>query len=160
MTSSANPGDEHECKDCAKQRKEHSNVCTFSATNDADPFPPNKRHIVLPRPLTDIEEMVIARAFPIMKIYCLKNGQTALQGNILNVEQDVRQLFNRLPLRLSNLPAIVVRKPDGQAPQGYREFKVQRDGIREWLVFLKRHHSSYSDIVIDLDALNDLSERR
>ena len=56
------------------------------------------------------------------------------QGNKLNVEQDVVPVFNKLPLLPENLPMFVARKNNPNAPEGCKDFKINRNNMLTWLV--------------------------
>ena len=47
--------------------------------------------------LTQIEEMLIARVFPVMSVYTKPGGQRAYRGHCINFPQEVQQLFYTLP---------------------------------------------------------------
>jgi len=47
--------------------------------------------------LTEIEEMLIAKAFTVMSVYRLRGGQYGYRGNVINFPQDVHELATRLP---------------------------------------------------------------
>ena len=67
--------------------------------------------------LSEVEELLIARAFPIMSIYRKLTGSTRIQGTrLLNLPEDIQGFLNSLPANVSNLPILVVRK------QGAGEF--------------------------------------
>jgi hypothetical protein len=106
--------------------------------------------------LNEIEEMLVARAYPYMKIYRLKNGQTAHQGGCLNVEQEVTSLFDSLPSRPADIPVVIVRM-QGKGPE-LKDFRVRRGIIQAWLRFLKKNHPMYADISINDEALMSLPE--
>ena len=46
--------------------------------------------------LTEIEEMLIARVFPVMSIYRLRGGQHGYRGNVINFPQDVQEFCTKL----------------------------------------------------------------
>ena len=62
--------------------------------------------------LSEVEELLIARAFPIMSIYSTVNtGVNAdTRDNVLNLPQDIQGFLNSLPANLSDLPILVIRK--------------------------------------------------
>ena len=41
--------------------------------------------------LTEIEEMLIARVFPVMSVYKLRGGQYGYHGNVINFPQNVKE---------------------------------------------------------------------
>jgi hypothetical protein len=47
--------------------------------------------------LSEIEQMLIARSVPIMKIYRLRSGYYGFEGNVVNVLQDISKLVHELP---------------------------------------------------------------
>eukprot|EP00957_Ditylum_brightwellii_P039367 2977665-Ditylum_brightwellii.AAC.1 len=59
--------------------------------------------------LSKIEEILIAQVYPVMKTYHLKGGTIGSKGDVLNIEQDI---------------------------VGYKDFRVQRQAIHQWLTFL------------------------
>ena len=81
-----------------------------------DPDPEStKIMLVLPK-LTGIEEMLIARVHVVMKVYRLSKGAIGHQGNMLNMEQDVVSVFNKLPLLPEDSPVFVAKKNNPNAP--------------------------------------------
>ena len=60
--------------------------------------------------LTEIEEMLIARACPIMCVYRKHGGQRGYKGHVLNLPQDIQGFLNTLPANVADLPILVIRK--------------------------------------------------
>ena len=60
--------------------------------------------------LTEVEEMLIARAFPIMCVYRKHGGQRGYKGHVLNLPQDVQGFLSTLPAYMSDLPVLIIRK--------------------------------------------------
>ena len=58
--------------------------------------------------LTQIEEMLIARALPIMKVYIKPGGQRSYSGHCINFPQRVSDLAFSLPRFPKDIPVIVV----------------------------------------------------
>ena len=68
-------------------------VKKFSALNNMDSsYLPEEL-----RDLTNIEEMLIAQIFSIVSVYCLRDGQYAYRGNVINFSQDVLEFTMCLP---------------------------------------------------------------
>ena len=59
--------------------------------------------------LTDIEEMLIARACPIMCVYRKHGVQRGYRGHVLNLFQDVQGFLDRLPRNIAHLPYLIIR---------------------------------------------------
>ena len=58
--------------------------------------------------LTQIEEMLIAWALPIMKVYIKPGGQRGYSGHCINMPQEVNELANTLPRYPRNIPLILI----------------------------------------------------
>ena len=130
----------------------------LSSDNDQDPYPKGIRlppGLVMP---TQIEEMLLGRIFPIMRVFRLCNGEIGYKGSVVNVEQDASPIWTRLPVRPNQYPFLFIRKPDDKMPSNFREFRVRRDVMKDWLVWLKRHVREYSNIEIDQGALSEIPE--
>ncbi len=59
--------------------------------------------------LTQIEEMLIARALPIMRVYIKPGGQRGYSGHCINLPQNVTELATSLPRYPKNLAVIIVK---------------------------------------------------
>ena len=71
--------------ECLRCKRDKGNPKLFSQENDMHPG-------CLPtalQGLTDIEEMLIARACPIMCVYRKHGGQRGYEGHVLNLPQDI-----------------------------------------------------------------------
>jgi len=143
------------CKKCINDRKKNFNqIGTFSSKNDMDPKIDLMYHL-LPE-LNNIEEMFIARVQPVMKVFRLEKGRIDYKGNVLNMEQDLQPDLDKLPLIPSQMPIFVCRKSNPNSPNRYKDFKVNRDKILKWLIWLKNNNKHYKDITINFDALSTL----
>ena len=60
--------------------------------------------------LSEVEELLIARALPIMSIYRKHGGQRGYKGHALNLPQDIQGFLNSLLANVSDLPMLVIRK--------------------------------------------------
>ena len=59
--------------------------------------------------LTQIEEMLIARVFPVISVYTKPGWQRAYKGHCINFPQNIQHLADRLPRYPKHLPIIIVR---------------------------------------------------
>ena len=152
------------CKVCTASRNsnESPRIGNFSAANDMNPYIHNL-HLGLPT-LTRIEEALIALVDPVMRVYILKNGTRGFQGQIMIFENNIQRFVDSvamLPLNPKDLPYFIVRNPTGNSTsggEGYKDFRVRRDAITQWLCFLKGHNNLYRHVVIDDDLLCTLPE--
>ena len=59
--------------------------------------------------LTQTEEMLIARALPIMRVYIKPGGQRGYSGHCINLAQNVTELATSLPRYPKDLAVIIVK---------------------------------------------------
>jgi hypothetical protein len=104
--------------------------------------------------LTQIEEMLIARACPVMTIYRKHGGQRGYTGHVLNLSQNVQQFLDKLPPRVSTLPVLHIRRTGSN--NTVAQFKVRRDKVLEALQWLQRNNRFYHDIEIDFSNIMTL----
>jgi hypothetical protein len=124
----------------------------YSPENDMHPgvVPPCLQN------LTQVEEMLIARACPIMCVFHKHGGQRGYKGHVVNLPQNVQGFLDTLPANVNDLPLLIVRRQG--AHDTYADFKVRRDRVLSALLWLKENNRCYSDIVISEDALERLPE--
>lgn len=67
--------------------------------------------------LTQVEEMLIARALPIMTVYIKPGGQRGYSGHCINLPQHVGELALSLPRYPKDLSVIVVLKDERKRQQ-------------------------------------------
>ena len=58
--------------------------------------------------LTQVEEMLIARAIPIMRVYVKPGGQRGYSGHCINLPQKISELSESLPRYAKEIPLILV----------------------------------------------------
>ena len=135
------------CNRC--QRDKHSPKL-YSAENDMDPgtVPPCLQD------MTQIEELLIARACPIMTVYHKHGGQLGYSGHVLNLPQNIQQFINKLPVNVSDLPILTVTRQGAQGT--HCNFRVRRNKVVSALQWLKYNNKFYMDIEIDFDSVQRL----
>ena len=106
--------------------------------------------------LTDIEEMLIARACPIMCVYRKHGGQRGYKGHVLNLPQDIQGFLNRLPPNVTQLPYLIIRRHG--TDNTHRDCRVRRQKVLQAITWLKENNPFYADIVIDYESLERLPE--
>jgi hypothetical protein len=94
--------------------------------------------------LTQIEEMLIARALPIMRVYIKPGGQRGYSGHCINLPQNVKELAMSLQRYPKDLAVIIV--------------KAKGRVVHNALVWLINNNPHYSELLINEDALNLLPE--
>ena len=104
--------------------------------------------------LTQTEEMLIARALPIMRIYIKPGGQRGYSGHCINLPQNINELALVLPRYPKDLSIIVI-KVKGK-DNTFKDVNVRREKVHNALLWLKCNNPHYKDVTIDQHALNSL----
>lgn len=104
--------------------------------------------------LTQVEEMLIARALPIMHIYLKQGGQRGYSGHCVNLPQNVGELAKSLPRYPKDLYVIVVKIKGKE--NSFKTLNVRRQVVADALFWPLKHNPHYSDVNLNQDALNSL----
>ena len=96
--------------------------------------------------MTQIEEMLIARASSKMTVYKKHGGQRGYSGHVLNLSQDFQQFLNKLPPRVSALPILHIKRTGTNNTEA--RFRVRRAKILQELLWLQKNNPFYQHIVI------------
>ena len=106
--------------------------------------------------LTFIEEQLIAQVHPVISMYRIRGSQYGYKGHVINFPQDISTIANRLPYTFDIISKfIIVRRNEGE---GHSDFFVNRNHVRDALLYLKANNRWYSNIEIDEDILQLLPE--
>ena len=135
---------------CSRCVRDKNSIKKFSAENNMIPSPVPKEL----QGLTQIEEMLIARAFPVISVYTKPGGQRAYKGHCINFPQDIQELADTLPRYPKELPIIVitVKGKDNTS----KDLIVRRQNVCMALHWLVEHNPVYKNIKIDLNCLSSL----
>ena len=95
-----------------------------------------------------MEEMLCSLASPCFLMWVSKGGQYKSRGNVITFSQDIAQLCTTLPRLPEQLDVLVVRKPGASTPTGYKDFRVRKRRVLNFLRYLKAHNPYYADIAI------------
>ena len=135
------------CRKCSTDKQIPSK---FSFENDM--IPSHVPHEL--QSLIQIEEMLIARALPIMRIYVKPGGQRGYSGHCMNLPQRVSELAQLLPRCPSTVPVIVVTmKGKGNI---MKDVTVRKQKVEQALQWLINHNPHYNNVSIDSRVLNAL----
>ena len=104
--------------------------------------------------LTQVEEMLIARALPIMRVYVKPGGQRGYNDHCINLPQKVSELANSLPRFPSDIPIIIVTMKGKD--NAMRDVLVRRHKVEQALYWLLKHNPQYRCVTIDPNALESL----
>ena len=114
--------------------------------------------------LTQFEEMLIARAFPVMHVYTKpRGGQKAYKGHVITLPQDVQLLADVLPQSPKDLPVIIFTISGKH--NNSKDFKVRREKVANALYWLtgsnekgEPNNHLYQHVTIDQYILVQLPE--
>ena len=135
------------CSRCARDKK---TVKKFSVQNN---MIPSQVPIEL-QGLTQLEEMLIARVFPVISVYTKPGGQKAYRGHCINFCQDIQQLADSLPRYPKDIPVIVVSVIGKDNIS--KDLIVRRQKVSSALHWLVLHNPVYKEITIDYECLEFL----
>ena len=135
---------------CQRCKGDKGTPKKFSAGNDMIPSAVPKEL----QGLTQIEEMLISCALPIMKVYVKPGGQHGYSGHCINLPQKVSELAQSLPRFPKNIPLIMVTM-NGKN-NNFKDVIVRKSKVEQALSWLMKNNPHYDKIKFDSDALNSL----
>ena len=106
--------------------------------------------------MTQIEEMLTARACPIMTVYRKHGGQRGYQGHVLNLPQNIQQFLKKLPAPIASLSILIIKRVGAENTTA--EFRVRRQKALSALLWLKHNNRFYHDIDIDQVTIASLPQ--
>ena len=135
---------------CSRCVRDKNSIKKFSAQNSMVPAQVPKEL----QGLTQIEEMLIARAFPVISVYTKPGGQRAYKGHCINFPQDIQKLADTLPRYPKELHIIVITA-EGKNNTS-KDLIVRRQKVSMALQWLVDHNPVYKNIQIDYTCLSSL----
>ena len=135
---------------CSRCVRDKNSIKKFSAQNNMVPAQVPKEL----QGLTQIEEMLIARAFPVISVYTKPGGQKAYKGHCINFPQDIQELADTLPRYPKELPIVVITV-EGK-DNTTKDLIVRRQRVSMALQWLVKHNPVYKNISIDYTCLSSL----
>ena len=107
--------------------------------------------------LTQCEEMLIVRAFPVIQVYFKRRfGTISYRGHVVTLPHNVQKVAHVLPHLPSGLPIIIFKASD--IYDNSLDFKVRRHNLLQALIWLKSSNAIYKDIQIDMGRIQHLPE--
>ena len=104
--------------------------------------------------LSQTDEVLIARALPVMRIYIKPGGQRGYSGHCINLPQNVEELASSLPRYPKDLSVIIV-KVKGR-DNTFKDCVVRRQKVHSALLWLIQNNPLYTDVQINEQVLNCL----
>ena len=135
---------------CTRCKRDKGSTKLYSQGNDMHPqeVPPCLQG------LSQIEEMLIARACPIMCVYRKHGGQRGYKGHVLNLPQDIQGFLDHLPPNVADLPILLLRRSGEN--NTHTDLRVRRDRVLSALEWLCINNPFYANITVDHNALQNL----
>lgn len=151
------------CNECWFDMQIEDGICHFCRAK------PNRQHLYsaannndvgsvpahLPE-LSEIEEMLIARAHVHIQLRKIKGQQLKYSGHTVTFMQNTQKIFTKLPLLPRDVDIILLKPAAGTLEVNNRinqtfeqAFRVRRSCVQLWLNYLKASHPDYRDIEID-----------
>ena len=125
-----------------KPKSLSSYVCRRCATDKESPKKFSVDNFMIPskvpielQGLTQIEEMLIARVLPIMRVYVKPGGQRGYSGHCINLPQNVLEIAHSLPRCPRELPLMFVTMKGKE--NTFRDVIVRRPKVEialKWLI--------------------------
>ena len=79
--------------------------------------------------LNNIKEIFIPCMYIVIKAFQISNRNISYNENILNIEQDIQPVINKLLLIPSKMLIFVYGKSNPNACNGYKDFNISRNKI-------------------------------
>ena len=145
----------------AKPKSPSSYICRRCSLDKQSPKLFSAENFMIPtcvpevlQGLTQIEEMLIARALPIMKVYIKPGGQRGYSGHCINLPQKVTDLAKLLPRCPKDIPVVVVTMKGKD--NTFKDVFVRKNKVEQALEWLIKHNPHYHDVKLDTNLLNTL----
>jgi len=113
--------------------------------------------------LSLVKKMLIVRAYIIMKFHHVKRHQYKYIDHVINFVQNTFKIISQLlslssELQVLFLKLIILITENSNANHQFEHiFHVHHCNVEVWLIFLRKHHLNYINIVIDVEWLSQLS---
>jgi len=140
---------EYHCLRCSRDKKHPKK---FSKENNM--IPSAVPHEL--QGLTQVEEMLIAHALPIMRVYIKPGGQRGYSGHCINLPQHIEELASSLPRYPKDLSVIVIKMKGRD--NNFKDVSVRRQNVADALHWLINNNPHYTDVQVTLHSLNSLPE--
>jgi hypothetical protein len=148
------------CQHCRTVDKKRAADEPFLYSSENNLFPGEKPDLP---PLSQTEEMLIARIHVCMEVRQVRGHQYKYRGHVVNFLQNYEKVIDTLPLMPADLEIVLLRPRNATNERQFthqfrRDFRVRRKAVLEWLRFLQQNHPGYHNITINHSALASLPE--
>jgi len=140
----------------------------FSDENDMNPgplpkdLPPTHEGYRSPEDLPElsqVEEMLISRVHCFVEVRQVRGVQFKYRGHVVNFLCNTAKVYNKLPLLPGDLDIVIIRpsnyRDDPRLQRQFRrDYRVRRERVKKWLLFLRRFHPAYHPDVLDINDEN------
>ncbi len=111
--------------------------------------------------LTQMEEMLIAPVHALVQLWQVHGGQYKYTGHTCKFSRENAILHAKVPLLPEDCDIIIMRcagLDEITSEAIYQDFRVRRNVIQQWLIFLQANHPTFQSrqVTIDQNALDQL----
>ena len=146
----------------SKTSKKKDYTCTRCLKDKKIPKKFSKENCMVPsslppqlKGLTQCEEMLIARSFPVMLVYTRPGaGYLSYKGHVITLPHNVQKIATVVPNLVQDIP--IVRLQCKGIAEKSRDFTVRREKVLNALSWLVANNKAYRDVIIDNERINNL----
>ena len=139
------------CTRCKREGNKH----IFSSQNHMNP---GLQPLILGS-LTQVEEMLIARASPILQVMHSIGGQYKYRGHTISFAQDFKYVAKKLPRNIKDLDLMMLVWKKCQQGSSY-DFTVRRKKVLDALLYNIQNDPYYKGVEIDMHAMDELPKKQ
>ena len=107
--------------------------------------------------ITQVEEMLIAHASPILQVMHSIGGQYKYQGHTISFPRENKYVAKTLPQHINNLDLMVVVRKKGRQGSSY-DFIVRKKRVMDALLYKIHNDPYYRDVRVDSNEVEELPE--
>ena len=135
--------------ECSRCKRDTMIPKRYSEGNNMDPMPQPEEL----KELIQIEEMLIARIAPLMRVYTMKGGLPGFSGHCINFPQDIKLFANTLPHLPQDLSVVLVRK---KLENKHKDFRVRRKKVEDAINWLRQNNPLWKFVICSKENLDKL----
>ena len=150
-------------KSSSRSQKDSEYQCIRCNRDKKQPTKISKQNYMIPstvpsqlQGLTQIEEMLIACALPIMRVYIKPGGQSGYSGHCINLPQHVQELATSLPRYPKELSLTLIKMKGKD--NTFKDVSVRRHMVQNALTWLINNNPHYQDVHLNQQCLESLPE--
>ena len=150
-------------KSSSRSQKDSEYHCVRCNRDKKHPTKISKQNYMIPstvpsqlQGLAQVEEVLIACALPIMRVYIKPGGQRGYSGHCINLPQHVQELATSLPRYPKELSLTLIKMKGKD--NTFKDVSVRRHMVQNALTWLINNNPHYQDVHLNQQCLESLSE--